>query len=280
MNQDEIFSEDEEENLNIENELLRIKLQAQYGGAFQTGTSANLPPEIENQFLKNIIAYEEAAENTETTTVYEKLGKPGYQFADKLSAAEISVGLNRITAIMETHNIGLDFCDGPYTDEVMYRFITEELFAHQIDMIPMPGMKWNFIYEEFHPNNKKEIEKNTHEFFKHWISRSFNEFSSELDYNFVTADGRQMKREELYTLMNNFFESFERFENDGYAINTIDFTEQDNGDAMGFSEGMYKYDAIMENGEVLHFENAYKLYMRREDNYWSIFYFVVPGFKW
>lgn len=280
MSGEEKFSNDEKENLRIENELLRIKLTAEYGDAFQMESNESLPPEIENQFLKNIIAFEEANQKTETTTVYEKLGKPGYKPAGELSGDEISRELERIVAIMEEDQMNLDFCDGPYPDEVIYRFITEELFAHEIDIVPIFGMNWNFIYEEFHPNNKADIEKNTHQFFKHWSTREFDEYSNELDYNITTADGVQMTREELYIKMNYFFESFDRFENDGYNIKMIDVAEQEDGTAMGFSEGMYKYDALLENGDVLHFEEPYKLYMRREDNYWSIFYFLMPGFKW
>ena len=280
MSQEEKFSDDEQENLRIENELLRIKLKAEFGDAFQMESNENLPPEIENQFLKNIIAFEAANENAETTTVYEKLGKPSFKPAAELSDDEISSELNRIVAMLEEHQMNLDFCDGPYPDEEIYKFITEELFEHEIDLVPVFGMNWNFIYEEFHPNNKADIEKNTHQFFKHWIAREFDEYSNEVNYNIITAEGVQMTREELYKKMNNFFESFERFENDGYSIKMIDVAEQDDGTAMGFSEGVYKYDAILENGEVLHFEDSYKLYMRREDNYWSILYFVMPGFKW
>ncbi len=280
MSQDEKFSNDENENLRIENELLRIKLTAQYGEAFQMDSNAGLPPEIENQFLKNILAFEENYESVELTTVYEKIGKPPYKSIDDLSPSEISEELNRIKAIMEAHHIVLDFCDGPYPDEEIYKFITQELFTHEIDSVPLLGMNWNFIYEEFHPNNKAEITKNTHQFLEHWLNRNFNEYSSELDYDMVTGDGKQIKRAELYKKMSPFFDSFERFENDGYNVDMIDVQEQEDGRAMGFSEGMYKYDAIMENGESIHFEGPYKLYMRREDNYWSIFYFVMPGFKW
>lgn len=85
--------------------------------------------------------------------------------------------------------MNLGFCDGPYPDEEIYVFITEELFAHKIDMVPVFGMNWNFIYEEFHPNNKAEIEKNTPRFFKHWSTREFDEFSNELDDHFITAGG-------------------------------------------------------------------------------------------
>ncbi len=280
MNQDEKFSDDEKENLSIENELLRIKLKAQYGDAFHMESNADLPPEIENQFLKNMMAFEEANENAEYTTLYKKMGKPAYKAAEELSADEISIQLKRITAIMQEHNIGLDICDGPYPDEVIYKFITTELFAHEIELTPVFGMGWNFIYEEFYPNNKVEIEKNTHAFFKHWVSRDFGEFSTELGYHFITAEGMQLSREELMKKFKAFFESFDRFANDAYTIQMIDFTAQENGEAMGFSEGMYKYDAIMDNGEVLHFEDAYKLYMQRVDNFWSIIYFIMPGFKW
>ncbi|HSN62144.1 MAG TPA: hypothetical protein VLR49_14490 [Ferruginibacter sp.] len=280
MSQDEKFSHDENENLRIENELLRIQLKAQYGDAFHMETNAELSPEIENQFLKTILAFEENSENAELTTVYEKIGKPSYKSIGELSPAEISVELNRITAIMEEHHLGLDICDGPYPDEEIYKFITEELFAHEIEVNPVFGMGWNFIYEEFHPNNKVDITKNTHRFFEHWLNRNFDEYSAELDYEMITADGKQMRREELYKKMNHFFESFERFDNDGYNIDLIEVKEQEDGTAMGFSEGMYKYDALMENGELIHFEGPYKLYMRRTDNYWGIFYFVMPGFKW
>ena len=68
MSQDEKFSDNEIENLQIENEMLRIKLKAQFGDAFQMESSNSLPPEIENQFLKNILAFQ-GANNTETITV-------------------------------------------------------------------------------------------------------------------------------------------------------------------------------------------------------------------
>ena len=49
---------------------------------------------------------------------------------------------------------------------------------------------------------------------------------------------------------------------------------------MGHAEGMFRYDAEIENGEKIHFEEAFKLYMINEDGYWRIFYFVFPGFAW
>ena len=223
MENEERFSDDPAEHFRIENEILRMKLKAQYGDAFQMGTNGELPPEVENQFLKNVIGYEEASENAEYITVYDKLGQPVYKSADELAPEEFTPAVRHLTTLLEEKGISLDFCDGPYEDAVIYRFITEELFANKIEKEPFFGEGWNFIYEEFHPNNKAEIEKNTHEFIQHWMSRGFDEYSTELAYDFVLADGRILKREEAIGKMNIFFESFVEFKNDGYNIDDVSF---------------------------------------------------------
>ena len=280
MDNNEKFSDDPQENFRIENEILKIKLKAQYGDAFFMQSNESMPPEIENQFLKNIIAFEDAHANAELTTVYESIGKPAYKSAEELDAAAITTELKRITAIMEEHGIGLDITEGPYDDIIIYKFITEELFPHEIDKVPVFGGTWNFIYEEFHPNDKAEIERNTHQFLGHWFSRHFDEYAGEVSNELITADGRILSYKELLQKLQPFFESFTAFNDDAYNIDEIKFELQDAGRGLGHAEGMLKYDAVMENGEVIHYEGPYKLYMQREDKWWTIFYFVMPGFSW
>ena len=280
MEKDELFSDDPQENLRIENEFLKLKLKAQYGDAFFMDSNADLPPEIENQFLKNMMAFEDAHATAEYTTVYERIGKPDYKPAEDLNAAEITGELKRITDVMAGHHIALDICDGPYDDEVIYKFITEELFAHEIEKAAVAGMGCNFIYEEFHPNDKADIEKNTHEFLQHWFTGDFNEYSSELGYEFILADGRRLDRPAFMEKIKPFFDSFTEFKDDGYNIDEIKFELHEADRGLGHAEGMLKYNAVMENGEIIHYEGPYKLYMSREDKWWSIFYFVMPGFEW
>ena len=93
MEQDDKFSDDALQNVRIENEFLKIKLKAQYGDAFKMGSIAEMPPELENQFLKNIIAFELAYEKAEYTTVYEKIGKPSYSPKEDLKEEEIGLAL-------------------------------------------------------------------------------------------------------------------------------------------------------------------------------------------
>lgn len=282
MQNEEKFSDDENENLRIENELIRLKMAAQYGEAFHMGTSGTeLPPEIENQFLKNMMAFEEAFRNSEgkKISVHEKIGKPGFKSFRALANNEVEEETNRLLLLLNENGIALDFLHGPYNSEVIYKFITEELFEIELDDFSIPGMMTGFIYEEFHPNNKADIEKNTHEFFRHWMNRSFDEYSGEMDYNFVNSRSEKLAREAAYKKIKLFSDCYIEFKNEEYDIFQIKVDEQPDGTAMGFSEGMCKYDAILESGELQHFEGPYKLYMRREDKYWSIFYFVIPGFK-
>ncbi len=281
MEQDEKFSDDLQENLRIENEFLKIKLKAQYGDGFQMGTSEEMPPEIENQFLKSMMAFEDEYANAEYTTVYERIGSPVYKPAGEMNKVELRFALAALTALIEKNDIALDICDGPYPDEIIYRFITDELFAIKVEKKPVAGMGSHFIYEEFHPNHKADIVKRTHTFLQNWFGRKFNEYCTELSWHCITAEGDQLTREDIIGRMTIFFEAFRQFKNDGYNIDNISFElQEDTERGMGFTEGALKYDAEMDNGEIIHYEGPYKLYLQMEDNWWSIFYFVMPGFKW
>jgi hypothetical protein len=280
MNEEEKFSLDPQENFRIENEILKIKLKTQYGDAFSMQSNEDIPPEIENQFLKNILAFEEADINAETITVYECIGKPPYRPSAELNDEEIVKALKTVTMTMNEHSIELDICDGPYPDRTIYEFITEELFAHEIEKTPIFGNGWNFIYEEFYPNDKKEIEKNTHSFLQHWFTKRFDEYSSEIAWHLITADGQQLSKQDFLDKTKPFFEAFAEFKNDAYNIGEIKFELHEEGRGLGHAEGILKYDAIMENGEIINYQGPYKLYMQREEKWWTIFYFVIPGFKW
>lgn len=281
MEQHEEFSDDAQKNLQIENEILRIKLKAQYGDAFFMAGNAAMPPEIENQFLKNILAFEDEHANTDYTTVYERIGKPTFKPAENLSKPQLADAIKKINTLLQKNDITLHIHDGPYPDEIIYKFITEELFAHEIEKKPIAGMGANYIYEKFHPNHKADILKRTHTFLHHWFKRDFNEYCTELSWHCATTDGQKLSREDIISKMNIFFEAFSEFKDDGYNIDNTNFSLNDeNPTGMGFAEGMLKYDAIMENGEKIHYEGPYKLYMEMEDNWWSIFNFVMPGFKW
>jgi len=281
MEQEEKFSDDLQENLRIENEFLKIKLKAQYGDSFQMGISADMPLEIENQFLKSMMAFEDEYANAEYVTVFERLGSPEYKPLKELDEVELNNSIKRLMKLLHNNDIKLDILDGPYDAKIIYQFITDELFTLKVESKPLAGMTSNFIYEEFHPNHKADIIKRTHSFLLNWFGRKFTEYCTELSWHCITDEGLQLTREDVVGKMNIFFEAFEQFKDDGYNINNVNFELQEEADrGMGFAEGTLKYDAVLENGEIIHYVGHYKLYLQLEDNWWSIFYFVMPGFKW
>ena len=54
--EDEKFSDDPEENLRMQNDYLKMKMMAESGAII--GGRGDLPADIENEFLKNILEFE------------------------------------------------------------------------------------------------------------------------------------------------------------------------------------------------------------------------------
>lgn len=275
----EKFSSDAEENLRMENAFLKMKIQAQYGADFHMPPSGDLPPEIENQFLKNILAYEDAYQNRKVITVYELLGKPAYKKANDLSDEEISDELKKVNEIMAEKNIHLA-TQVKYDDRLIYTFITEELFLEETDETVPEGMNRGFIYEEFYPNHAYDIVQRVVEFLADWRERSLTEQSPEISSQFMLDDGRILTRPDGIKLIQNFFSSFTEFKNwqDGFGDPQFEFMPD--GLGLGNVDGAVRYDAVMENGEEIHFEGPIKIYLSCLHGWWQIFFFHMPGFNW
>lgn len=274
--EEEKFSEDPEEQLKIENDILKLKLQAELGGDFSSEEA--LSPDMENIFLKNVLEFEHQFANASFKTISEILGNPPVQKEDELTDAEIEEQLTFLEELMEEKNIVVDY-GREYEKRVKYKFITGELFYKEATFMDMPGMTMHFIYEEFHPDHSADIKENAERFLADWIGRSFGEYSLELDTEMVLENGARLSRNELIRKMQLVFDAYVRFENASFSVDNISFEFTEEGSGLGFAEGYVEYDAILENEEVQHFSGAYKLYMQY-NGWWNIFFFHWPGFAW
>jgi len=144
----------------------------------------------------------------------------------------------------------------------------------------LPGWSKNFIYEEFHPNHKMDIEKNAQEFLRHWFDKEFNEYCTELSNELVSADGKIFSGQQVVDVLNDCLDCYVSFSNSDYSVIDIAFqwNEKENT-GLGHAEGIVRYDALMESGETLNIEGPFKLYQSSENGHWHIFYFVMPGFR-
>jgi hypothetical protein len=268
------LSDDPEENLRMENELLRLKLKAELGG--ESYTSGGLNPEIENEFLKNVMAFEHNFANAKPAKVYDLAGKPAFKKAADLNDEEIEIELEKITDLLSEKNIEVYFGDG-YDSRTQYSFITGELFDHETTFMAMPGMTTCFDYEEFHPNHKKAIENHALKFLTAWLERDIEACGWELAHHAILPDGKLLSKPEVLKKIELFFESFTAFTDEKYEFFDIGF---DLEAGMGHAEGGIKYRAVLENGETIPFGGAFKLYFSLEREYWSIVYMVLTGFKY
>jgi hypothetical protein len=276
-NPDELpLSDDPEENLRMENELLKLKMKAELGS--ESYSAEDIDPELENEFLKNVMAFEQNYANAKPAKIYDVIGKPDFKRSADLDDAEIESELEKITELLSEKNIEVFFGEG-YDSRTKYHFITEELFEHESTFMPMPGMTTCFDYEEFHPNNKKEIESRAEEFIEHWLKQSINEKSWELGNPFILPDRKLLSKSEVVARIQNIFDAYNSFTNGMHKFIDIGFQLDENG-GIGHAEGVVKYTAVLENGETITIGGPFKLYMTLEGGWWSIFHIVFPGFTY
>jgi hypothetical protein len=277
---EEPLSNDPEENLRMENELLKLKIRAEFGGIPGEMGAASLPPEIENAFLKNVLAFERHQGDFKPQLVREILGNPSFEKSNNLTPENFQKEYQRLTELLQDNSIEVDFVKDR-EDRFKYQFITEELFEHKMESRGLPGMTNHFIYEEFHPDHDYDIRERTNEFLDHWFKREFDNQSMELGHSFVLANGQMLSREEALAKIQTLFDCYTSFKNCKFVIFEVKhelYEETDSG--MGHAEGAVKFEAVLENGESVFIEGQFKLYLSYEYGWWSICYFVFPGFEW
>lgn len=274
---DRPLSDDPEENLRIENELLRLKLKAELGA--ESHSAEDLDPGIENEFLKNVMAFEQNWANAKPAKVYDLLGKPDFKRSEDLNDNEIEKALEEITDLLSEKNIEVYFGEEGYDSRTKYHFITEELFDHETTFAPMPGMTTHFDYEEFHPNHKKDIERRAEEFISQWFKQSLDEKSWELADHFILPDRKILSKAEVAAHLKSIFDAYTSFRDEKYVINDTGF-QLGEGGGVGHAGGMVRYNAVLENGEIIPIGGHFKLYMTLEVGWWSIFHIVFPGFEY
>jgi hypothetical protein len=282
--QEEKFSDDPMEHFRIENEILKMKLKAQFGDAFQMFTEGeSIPPDLENQFLKNMIQFEENYQNAEFETIREKLGNPNFPTAESLQPNELKKAIETVQHKLEEYNIKVDFLYEGYDNVLKYKFLSEELLDKEIEKELPDGATCNFIYEEFHPNHQEDLQNLTHQFVLAWVTKNIEDIKSTLAKDMLDVNGNRYKEADVVKKVEHFFEAFDHFKDDGFNIDEVKYTLQNTEEeetGMGHGEGALKFDAVIENGEEIHYEGPYKIYYCYEFGYWYVMSFVMPGFNW
>jgi hypothetical protein len=267
-------------DLPVENELLILKLKAEFGAECSAGHE-NIPPDIVNEFLRSVYDFENRFRKEQPTIkLFEKLGRPFFKKADSIPESAIKHELTRLTKILSRHNIALDVL-GEYPDRQIYRFITEEFFHEEIDVPDIEGYILHYCYEDFHPNYELEIRQRSMEFILQWFNRQLGEYSWQLADPFIHPDGREFHKEYVLKKIRNVFDAYVLYSDCSYVIKDIQFDWNDAKQrGRGIVTGSVKYNAQTESGEKIEHEGPFEFYLSSAGAWWSIFYFVFPGFAW
>ncbi|GAB5526267.1 MAG: hypothetical protein Roseis2KO_41390 [Roseivirga sp.] len=186
---------EEAARLRFENELKKLKLRAEFGASHIETDSEELPPQVESQFLDYIRAFEEASQNRETTKVYDLLNQPEVPAPDSIPDDRMAECLEYLRQLLASENIFLaTIYEVP--DREIYRFIVEELFEHEMDMVNVPGLQSHFTYEEFHPNLGEDARSQSADFLRSVFDKNFEYMGMEL-WSEVTHGG-QLKSSEAF----------------------------------------------------------------------------------
>jgi hypothetical protein len=274
------LSEDPKENLRIENEILRIKIKTELGGEYEG--DSNLPPELENEFLKNILAFEHRYAQIKMLKVANLLGNPVFDDAALLDDKAVADAYHELETLLAEKHIVVEFTR-PRDVRFKYRFITEELFEHETDDMQVDGITKYFNYEEFHPDHEAELAECAIKFLGDWFARKTDAAKWYLDDQFIQPDGHAFAKDEMIASFRKVFAAYTSFENSGYAMRDVQFeinqVPNELNEGMGFAEGMVKYTAVLENGERIPIEGPFKFYFSRSFSRWRIYYFHLSGFN-
>ncbi len=207
--------ENTEDNLNelrIDNEIKKIKLSLEHGATFFSSSEQKMPPSLEAAWLNQIQQFEDSYAKNKRISIFDFTESPICKPVDEISDHEMESKLNVVLDLLAQKNIAIDtICE--VDDRELYRFVTEELFLEEIDDMMIEGMVHHFTYEEFHPNHEYDIERYCVEFTEAVLNKK-----AKLNFYFLamadeihTKDGL-VKPEEVTRKLESFRDLFSTLE--------------------------------------------------------------------
>jgi hypothetical protein len=257
------------DDLRAENEVLKLKLKLEYN--MDINQESPLPPADENKWLNYMYEFEKQYKEAKRIKVFERIGRPVFIKANDLKQGEVDKELRRILSLMEEKGIELDCCVD-YDNAIIYKFITEELFDHEMDHIEIEGYVQHFIYEEFHPNHDYDLRRYAEQFIDLLLRRKLNEFDAHHFSHKVYFKSSEYDRAGILAIIETFQEAHDSFEVDQFEIQHVNFDVEE---AYAVARAAIRYTAL--GRETNTYEGTATINFTFDGCYWSLSGFQVPG---
>lgn len=260
--------------LKAENNLLKVKLQLEYG--MQMEDLSTMSPDVENQWLKSVYAFEQQFKEARRIKLYDRIARPAFRKWNTLSPAETSCELERLRVLMENHGVELD-CICNYDDAVIYKFLTEELFEHEMDDMRVPGMTCHLIYEEFHPNHDYDLRRHAEDFINAIFDRHWDEeFDSHVLAQEVLLAGKHYDSQGISSAIITFQEAHASLALVGFEIDEVAI---DDSLSRADITGGISVTGIRRPADSILYAGTCTVNFVRDNDYWYIRGFCIPGFS-
>ncbi|PZR27432.1 MAG: hypothetical protein DI535_10480 [Citrobacter freundii] len=263
-----------EERIKAENNILKMKLMLEKGARFHENAEP-LPPEIEHEFLKHVIAFEKQLEERKPIRVFEKIGSPSqFKPVIEIKRGEFDTAWEEIDQYMRKRGVCLDVCSPNISSKELYRFTVEELFQEEIEDFDMPGMIYCFIYDEFHPDPVYDNGLAAMSVISRILQQNLVEYLPHLRKNNLRLNSRlPLTNEEFSWYVNQFKQAYEK----------IDTPELEQGectvkDKYSVVSGKYKLKLSLQT-EYLQLQGQWTVEFEfdEEIGYWYVFNVQIEG---
>lgn len=278
MENEEPLSDDPEEQLRLENELLKLKLQAEMGAQF--GGNADLPPEVEQEFLKQIMAFQEQQKDAPLVVLGDYAGLPTLKPAADLNEPELEVAWVALEALLIEKQLHLTF-GSDYPTSVKYEFVRQDLAPLEI-MQPTEGHNWIFEYEEFHPNHGVDMKQNAAALLNDFFENNLTEDAPYFTDPLIGANRQMVTVAAVVEKAHRFHDLFAGIKDFSFDVTEVKVDEASEPGAltMGFVEGTITYIIQTEDYQEEVISGPFKCYLHQIDRSWEIFCFHIHGFTW
>lgn len=266
---DEFESLNEEEKLTAENDFMKMKIMAEHGAQFYSPSGEKeIPAEIENIFLSNIIELERQFAARKTTTVFEKVGKPAhFRPESEIPDEEIQQAWKDLSNYLNENGVELSVCSPSVTARNLYRFAIDELFQCEIDDVNVPGMIRGFIYDEFYPDHEYD---NTRTATQNCIENIFSKKPFEWMQDFADRlrlnDHAPLTQQDFKHMINRFQDAYDEIKLIDCSVDSASIK-----DKCCIVQGRYCVETKLEN-EVTGYEGKWLVEFKLDDQlgYWYI----------
>jgi hypothetical protein len=265
---------DDNESLKTENDFLRMKLMLERGAYFG-GENKELPADIENQFLNNVMAFEKQFDERKRIKLFDRIGRPQhFKPVGDISDNEIEEAYKSLLDYLNEHSIDFSVCSPNIKVRELYRFVTEELFDHEMDDMNLPGWTTNFIYDEFYPDAVYDNTRDAEDCIRFILKKESVEFMYHCRCKNLQLNGHHsLTEDKCIEVVNRFKLAY-----DGLEINEINVLECIVDGKESCVSGNYSITATSAN-ENQQLTGNWKLIFERDEDfgYWYINNIQIDG---